>query len=580
MGCMHSANCVGGAEKKALLLMEKREELKSILPFLPVKLRSSSLFWPPPVVEALNSLSQGPLHSNVDSGEILFIAISDIRSSLSLPNSSIAYSASHGFALFFDDLLPRAEAAKWFAEVVPYLANLLLKLPSLLETHYESADGGVLRGVKTGLRLLESQQSGIIFLSQELIAALLACALFCLFPTSNRGAKHLPMINFDHLFACLHDHYEEVENKLKCIIHYFGRICSSMPLGYVSFERKVLSLECTPSCIPYPKEIFWSQSNISLCHIEITVSGLIEDQSREAIEVDFANMYLGGGALVRGCVQEEIRFMINPELIAGMLFLPCMADNEAVEIVGMERFSSYTGYASSFRFNGDYVDKKDMDVLGRRKTRIVAIDALCSPGKSQYRLECLLREINKAFCGFMDQFKCHQYQQFLKDDGLLGLQHDQNVKDSGGRSIVNLLSLGHTSTSSQETEETSENQLIREGHSHQPLDNQQEIGVVTGNWGCGAFGGDPQLKAMLQWIAASQALRPFILYYTFGLEALQMLDQWTVGELWNVLVEYSSQRSRGETRVGFFNWILPSLCSRDAILNNSYDDSTFPGILC
>nr|XP_009762941.1 PREDICTED: uncharacterized protein LOC104214915 isoform X4 [Nicotiana sylvestris] len=38
----------------------------------------------------------------------------------------------------------------------------------------------------------------------------------------------------------------------------------------------------------------------------------------------------------------------------------------------------------------------------------------------------------------MDQFKCHQYQQFLKDDGLLGLQDDQNVKDFGGRSIVNL----------------------------------------------------------------------------------------------------------------------------------------------
>ncbi|XP_075090861.1 uncharacterized protein LOC107799014 [Nicotiana tabacum] len=38
----------------------------------------------------------------------------------------------------------------------------------------------------------------------------------------------------------------------------------------------------------------------------------------------------------------------------------------------------------------------------------------------------------------MDQFKCHQYQQFLKDDGLLGLQDDQNVKHSGGRSIVNL----------------------------------------------------------------------------------------------------------------------------------------------
>lgn len=35
--------------------------------------------------------------------------------------------------------------------------------------------------------------------------------------------------------------------------------------------------------------------------------------------------------------------MLNPELIAGMLFLPSMSDNEAIEIVGAERFSNYSG---------------------------------------------------------------------------------------------------------------------------------------------------------------------------------------------------------------------------------------------
>lgn len=42
-------------------------------------------------------------------------------------------------------------------------------------------------------------------------------------------------------------------------------------------------------------------------------------------------------------MQEEIRFLINPELIVGMLFLPSMSDNEAIEMVGAERFSKYTG---------------------------------------------------------------------------------------------------------------------------------------------------------------------------------------------------------------------------------------------
>lgn len=63
-------------------------------------------------------------------------------------------------------LITRDEAAKWFEQVVPKLADLLLRLPYLLETHYEKADGGIVKGVNTGLRLLESQQPGIVFLSQ------------------------------------------------------------------------------------------------------------------------------------------------------------------------------------------------------------------------------------------------------------------------------------------------------------------------------------------------------------------------------------------------------------------------------
>lgn len=36
---------------------------------------------------------------------------------------------------------------------------------------------------------------------------------------------------------------------------------------------------------------------------QVHSSGLIEDHSVGALEVDFANKYIGGGALRRGCVQ-------------------------------------------------------------------------------------------------------------------------------------------------------------------------------------------------------------------------------------------------------------------------------------
>ncbi|TKY71116.1 Poly(ADP-ribose) glycohydrolase 1 [Spatholobus suberectus] len=537
--------------------METREELRSILPYLPVVMRSSSLFWPSQAVETLRELGRGRVHA----GHHLFLAISDLRNALSLSSEPLAPSASHGYALFFDEVMSGEESRKWFEEVVPALGNLLLRLPSLLEAHYENADRGIDGEgamLTTALRLLDSQQPGIVFLSQELIAALLGCSLFCLFPVNDRPVKHLPMINFDELFVSLYDDYsQKQENKIWCIIHYFERISSEMPKGIVSFERKVLPFKNDSIHISYPDANFWSTSVIPLCKFEVHSLGLIEDQSSGAVEVDFANKYLGGGALGRGCVQEEIRFMVSPELIAGMLFLPAMADNEAIEIIGVERFSSYTGYASSFRFSGDYVDEREVDNLGRRKTRIVAIDALCSPGMRQYRANFLLREINKAFCGFLYQCKYQPYQKILQENGCSSAPFDAT-----------------TSTSMETSEGKISNHKIRNSQNdYHRMDQGHSIGVATGNWGCGAFGGDPEVKTIIQWLAASQALRPFIAYYTFGLEALQNLDEvahwilshrWTVGDLWNMLIEYSTKRSKGEINVGFLRWLLPSIYGHGA----------------
>ncbi|KAJ8774097.1 hypothetical protein K2173_009528 [Erythroxylum novogranatense] len=556
--------------------METREDLGSIVSLLPLLIRSSNVFWPSQAVELLKTLSKGPAFSNVNTGETLFVAISDLRGLIpTLPANRLAPFSHEGYALFFDELMSRAESAKWFGEVVPALANLLLRFPSLLEAHYQHADDlfhDAKIGRRLGLRLLPSQKAGMVLLSQELIGALLACAFFCLFPVADRAANCLPMINFDNMFESLYESYSEAqENKIKCIMHYFERICCCLPKGFVSFERKVLPFEELPLHNTYPKPEFWSKSDTSLCPFEVHSSGFIEDHANGAVEVDFANKYLGGGALNRGCVQEEIRFMISPELIAGMLFLPCMEDNEAIEVVGAERFSNYIGYASSFRFSGDYVDNKDVDNFKRRKTRIIAIDALSSPGMRQYKLKYLLRETNKAFCGFFILAKSNSYGKPSQMDGIQGNQHSK-----GGRKVnciprINfLLNEAPSTFANMEMNEVSTNggSSYTNEKGQTCLDQEDDIGVATGNWGCGAFRGDPQLKTIIQWLAASQALRPFISYYKFGIEALEDLDQvskwilaheWTVGELWNMLVEYSSQRSSEETKISFFRWLIPSL---------------------
>lgn len=73
------------------------------------------------------------------------------------------------------------------------------------------------------------------------------------------------------IFRNLYESYDEKqESKMKCITRYFHRISSTIPVGVVSFERKVLPLEGN-SLVPYGKVDFWSKSAFPLCHLEVTV---------------------------------------------------------------------------------------------------------------------------------------------------------------------------------------------------------------------------------------------------------------------------------------------------------------------
>lgn len=73
--------------------------------------------------------------------------------------------------------------------------------------------------------------------------------------------------------------------------------------------------------------------------------------------------------------------------------------------------------------------------------------------------------------------------------------------------------------------------------------------IATGNWGCGVFGGFVDLKAVLQWMAASMGQRQ-LRYYPFGDSVNERLGQLvtavqaapngsvTVGWMWQKLVEF------------------------------------------
>lgn len=75
-----------------------------------------------------------------------------------------------------------------------------------------------------------------------------------------------------------------------------------------------------------------------------------------------------------------------------------------------------------------------------------------------------------------------------------------------------------------------------------------DMGVATGNWGCGAFMGYKPLKAIIQVLAASEADRPLVLYSLFGdVELMECLKRFldfahaksmTVGILYRQLLAF------------------------------------------
>ncbi|KAM7349740.1 poly(ADP-ribose) glycohydrolase [Cochliomyia hominivorax] len=382
----------------------------------------------------------------------------------------------HALHKLFEQEYDEDESKIFFENLLPRIIRLALRLPEL---------------VQAPIPLLKQGKCHAITLTQEQISCLLANAFLCTYPRRNtlkRKSEYgtFPDINFNRLFQ---SRGSAVLEKIKCICHYFRRVCpveddrSNVPTGCVTFERRFIHQNEMPN---------WAESTIPLgiTPLHITSDGTIEDQGLGLLQVDFANKYLGGGVLGGGCVQEEIRFVICPELIISKLFTECLKPTEALIMAGCERFSNYKGYANTFQWDGNHEDNTPRDSSRRRMCTIVAIDALhFQDSAHQYHEELMQRELNKAYVGFS--------------------------------STLTTLAPG----------------------------------VASGNWGCGAFGGEATLKALLQLMACTLTNRPLV-YFTFGNEELRdqvhkmhtffIENNILVKDLWCVLRKFYARKLDGK----------------------------------
>uniref|UniRef100_F1KZ17 poly(ADP-ribose) glycohydrolase n=1 Tax=Ascaris suum TaxID=6253 RepID=F1KZ17_ASCSU len=269
--------------------------------------------------------------------------------------------------------IPEQLCEEYLTTVIPFMATLALSAPDL---------------ITQPLPILRRGREGSVTISQQQAAALLALAFFCTFPCRGSRNTELPLINFNRLFDPRTDKCIE---KLKCIMHYFHQISVQMPSGVLTYRRQQVS---PPSD--------WRKICMPLTRLAVSSTATIEDDGYGMLQVDFANQYIGGGVLGSGCVQEEIRFLICPEMMVSMLLCERMDHNESIVILGAQRYSDYEGYGHTFQWCPLHSpDSLSRDRFERLRCEVVAIDALpFTKPHHQFNVDLVDRELLKAYCGF------------------------------------------------------------------------------------------------------------------------------------------------------------------------------------
>lgn len=250
-------------------------------------------------------------------------------------------------------------------------------------------------------------------------------------------------------------------------------------------------------------------SSHKVCDFNLNINCCLFEDNSDYTLVDFANKFIGGGVLNSGCVQEEVLFVLCPELIVSKLFTEKFLDNESMLITGAEKFNCYSGYADTFKWKSSYNDTTSRDKYGRRMRQVIAMDAMYFSDQSQrtqYERVNIDREIIKAICAF-------QYEPLL----------------------ININKLP---------------------------------AIATGNWGCGAYHGDPYLKTMIQIIAASHLKRDL---YFFTFNHVQLKDDFeqikilfkskptlTIGQVYQYTLKYASLKQT-QSQLDLYHYLMQHL---------------------
>ena len=223
---------------------------------------------------------------------------------------------------------------------------------------------------------------------------ILAHSFFCSFERDSYRWGQYPSINMDRMFV---EPSSIFYAKLCMFFAYFERQRIRMEQGDSLQRRIIFRLQSSSKSWEEWQECTLPLRSFSVYPLQESI-----DDAKGAFRVDFANRYLGGAALSHGCVQEEIMFVLCPELNIGRLFCAAMEDTQTIIMQGAEQFSLPKGYGWSFSYGGPYEDPTPIvdDLLQSHIIAMDAVDYRYANTRKQYTKSHILRDINKCYSGF------------------------------------------------------------------------------------------------------------------------------------------------------------------------------------
>lgn len=313
------------------------------------------------------------------------VAMDTLMTTLTKDKNCRPRQVSELFNLYYrEEYSPHVTQELFVEKILPWMQALIVNAPKTFKK-------------STHLKFLTPGISTNIHLTRLECVTLNAMAWFSLFDYDYVGKGKLqlddmPTFSFSPIFAnqCLFG--------LQALLNYFHRM--------FLLERNMLNAQLiiiqrsTPT-----EEIDWTvDSPLAEVLIGDHEDGHI-DSSMNTVHVAFARNVLGGDKIFAGSLaQEEITFLIRPETMMALFFCPRLMQ-DTICIYGAEKMTHWTGYGSSVRSTGPYIENLKIgysadDTEAMAKHAVIFMDATHRTSGAAQMIDDFQRDLNKAYLGF------------------------------------------------------------------------------------------------------------------------------------------------------------------------------------